>query len=51
MYGLVQSERQLYIKLVEALKGYGFKGNEVDPCLWTKHNSLEMVIIAIYIDD
>jgi hypothetical protein len=51
MYGLVQSARQVYINLVEALKGYGFKGNEVDPCLWTKHSSLGMVIIAIYMED
>ena len=51
IYGLVQSARQFYIKLVEALKSCGFKGSEVDPCLWTKHSSLGMVMMAIYVDD
>jgi hypothetical protein len=23
----------------------------VDPCLWTKHSSIGMVMIAIYVDD
>jgi hypothetical protein len=30
MYYLVQSARQFYIKLVEALKSCGFKGSQVD---------------------
>jgi hypothetical protein len=33
IYGLVQSLRQFYIKLVETLKSFAFKGSEVDPCL------------------
>jgi hypothetical protein len=51
IYSLVQSASQFYIKLVEALKSCGFKGSEVDPCLWTKHCSIGMVMIAIYVDD
>ena len=35
---------------MEALKSCGFKGSEVDPCLWTKHSSLGMVMMAIYVD-
>jgi hypothetical protein len=35
---------------VEALKSCGFKGSEVDSCLWTKHISLGLVMIAIYVD-
>jgi hypothetical protein len=50
-YGLVQSARKFDIKLVEALKSCGFKGIEKDPCLRKKHSSLEMVVIAIYVDD
>jgi hypothetical protein len=51
IYGLVQSARQFYIKLVEALKSCVFKGSEVDSCLWTNHISLGMVMITIYVDD
>jgi hypothetical protein len=51
IYGLVLSSRQFYIKVVEALKSCGFKGSEVDTCLWTKQNSLGMVMIEMYVDD
>jgi hypothetical protein len=51
IYDLVQSARQFYVKLVEALKSYDIKGSKVDPCVWTKHSSLGMVMIAIYVDD
>jgi hypothetical protein len=33
MYGLVQSAREFYNKLVSALKDCGFQGSLVDPCL------------------
>jgi hypothetical protein len=36
---------------VEVLKYCEFKSDEIDPCLWTKHSSLGMVMIAIYVDD
>jgi hypothetical protein len=51
IYGLIQSARQFYIKLAEALKSCGFIGSEVDTCLCMKHRSLRMVMIAIYVDD
>jgi Reverse transcriptase (RNA-dependent DNA polymerase) len=44
IYGLVQSAREFYDKLVLCLKGCGFMGNPVDPCLW-------IVMIAVYVDD
>jgi hypothetical protein len=50
-YGLVQSARQFYIKLVEVFNSCGFKGTGLDPLLWTKHSSLGMVMITIYVDD
>jgi Reverse transcriptase (RNA-dependent DNA polymerase) len=46
IYGLVQSARQFYMKLVEALKGYGFEGSPVDPCLWTRNSSSGFVMMA-----
>jgi hypothetical protein len=51
IYGLFQTARQFYIKLIETLKSCGFKGSEVDPCFCTKHSSFGMVMIAIYVDD
>jgi hypothetical protein len=51
MHSLVQSARKFYIKSVEALKSCVFTVSEVDPCLWTKHSLLGMVMIAIYVDD
>jgi Reverse transcriptase (RNA-dependent DNA polymerase) len=49
IHGLVQSARQFYIKFLEAVKSCGFKCSEVDPCLWTKHSSLRMVMMATYV--
>jgi Reverse transcriptase (RNA-dependent DNA polymerase) len=51
IYGLVQSAREFYNKLVSALKDCGFQGSLVDPCLWIKHFNQDIVIIAIYVDD
>jgi Reverse transcriptase (RNA-dependent DNA polymerase) len=51
IYGLVQSARQFYVKLVEALKGCGFEGSPVDPCLWTRNSSSGIVMMAIYVID
>jgi hypothetical protein len=47
IYGLVQIARQFYMKFVKPLKNCDFKGSEVDPCLWAKHSSLGMVMIAL----
>jgi hypothetical protein len=35
IYGLVQSARKFYEKLIEVLKLIGFYGSQSDPCLWT----------------
>jgi Reverse transcriptase (RNA-dependent DNA polymerase) len=51
IYGLVQSAREFYNKLVSALKDCAFQGSLVDPCLWIKHFNQVIVIIAIYVDD
>ena len=51
IYGLVQSAREFYNKLVSALKECGFTGSSVDPCLWIKYSNQGIVLIAIYVDD
>jgi hypothetical protein len=47
IYGLVQSAREFYNKLVSALKDYGFQGSLVDPCLWMQHFNQGIVIMII----
>ena len=51
IYGLVQSARQFYKKLVKILRLLGFKGGYSDPCLMTRRNHLGVVFIALYVDD
>jgi Reverse transcriptase (RNA-dependent DNA polymerase) len=51
IYGLVQSARQFYVKLVEALKGCGFNGSQDDPYLWIKNSSSGIVLFAFCVDD
>ena len=51
IYGLVQSAREFYNKLVSALKECGFARSSVDPCLWIKYSNQGIVLIAIYVDD
>jgi hypothetical protein len=51
IYGLVQSAREFYKKLVLALKGCDFQGNSVDPCLWTKYTGHGIVFVGIYVDN
>ena len=51
IYGLVQSARQFWKKLVNGLKNMGFKGGYPDPCLMWRKNDLGMIFIALYVDD
>ena len=51
IYGLVQAARQYYKKFVAILRKIGFKGGDVDPCLFTRHDKNGHVFIAIYVDD
>jgi hypothetical protein len=51
IYGLVQSAREFYKKLVLALKRCGFQGNSVDPCLWMKYTEHGIVFFGIYVDN
>ena len=36
IYGLVQSAREFFEKLISVLKSIGFKENKSDPCLFSK---------------
>ena len=53
IYGLVQSAREFYKKLIEVLKLIGFVGSKSDPCLWIKSDSAieNILIIGIYVDE
>jgi transposase InsO family protein len=51
IYGLVQSARQWWKKLVKILKEIGFKSGNADPCLLTKRDNDGLVLIALYVDD
>jgi hypothetical protein len=51
IYGLVQSARQFFKKLVACLKEMGFQGGVADPCLMTRRNDKGIVFIGIYVDD
>jgi Reverse transcriptase (RNA-dependent DNA polymerase) len=50
IYGLVQSAREFYNKLVLCLKGYDFMGSLVDPCLWIKHSEFGIVMVVMYVN-
>jgi Reverse transcriptase (RNA-dependent DNA polymerase) len=51
VYGLVQSAREFYNKLICELKNLGFLENKSDPCLLSKRTKNEIMIIGIYVDD
>ena len=51
IYGLVQSAREFYKKLLQVLKELGFTENKSDPCLLSKWNDGGVVLIGIYVDD
>jgi hypothetical protein len=53
IYGLVQSARKFYEKIINVLKVIGFHGSKSDPCLWTLWDEIvnHMIIIRIYVND
>jgi hypothetical protein len=51
IYGLVQSAREFYKKLMSTLKLIGFKCNKSDPCLISKWTQDGVIMIGIYVDD
>jgi hypothetical protein len=51
IYGLVQSVREFYNKLLSTLKSMGFTENESDPCLLSRWINGKVIMIGIYVDD
>jgi Reverse transcriptase (RNA-dependent DNA polymerase) len=51
IYGLVQSAREFYNKLLSTLKSIGFTENKSDPCFLSKWTNENVVLIGIYVDD
>jgi hypothetical protein len=53
IYGLFQSARKFYEKLINVLKVIGIYGSKSDPCLWTMWDEKvnHMMIIGIYVND
>jgi hypothetical protein len=50
IYGLVQSAREFYNKLLSTLKSMGFLKNKSDPCLLSKCVDDSVVMIGIYVN-
>jgi hypothetical protein len=51
IYGLVQSAREFYNKLLSTLKSMGFTENKPDPCLLSRWINVKVIMIGIYIDE
>jgi hypothetical protein len=51
IYGVVQSEREFYNKLLSTLKSMGFTENKSEPCSLTRRINGKVIIIGIYVDD
>jgi hypothetical protein len=44
-------ERKRILQKACLLKGCGFQGNSVNPCLWTKFKEHGIVFVGIYVDN
>ncbi len=51
IYNLVQASRQYYKNTVEVLKSIGFKGGDVDSCLYTNRDKNRLIYVDLYVDD
>ncbi len=51
LYGLKQSPRQWYFKVHEFLTKVGFTSSPNDPCLYIRHLSSGIILVALYVDD
>jgi hypothetical protein len=51
IYGLVQSAKQWYKKLVTCLQKLGFRLSKIDSCLMIQNNKDGIVFICLYVDD
>lgn len=51
LYGLKQSPRQWYFKMHQFLLQIGLTSSPNDPCLYIRHSSIGILLIALYVDD
>jgi hypothetical protein len=51
LYGLKQAARAWHFKLRKVMEELEYKVSEVDPCLFTRGNGPELVIVIIHVDD
>jgi Reverse transcriptase (RNA-dependent DNA polymerase) len=51
IYGLVQSAREFYKRLICELRDLGFSQNKSDLCLLSKGNQSNILILGIYVND
>jgi vesicle coat complex subunit len=51
IYGLVQSVREFYARLIEVLEDDCFVEIESDPCLLSEWDEINLILIGIYVND
>jgi hypothetical protein len=51
LYGLVQSARLWYDRLVGVLSQNGYVANPMDPCVWNKGEGAEQCSVLFHVDD
>ena len=51
LYGLKQSGRNWHTTLTDYLKSIGYAANDIDPCLYTKQDGDDQIIILFWVDD
>jgi hypothetical protein len=51
IYGLKQASRQWYLKFDKMIKGFGFKENVEDNCVYAKFKNGKYIFLILYVDD
>jgi hypothetical protein len=51
IYGLKQASRQWYLKFDHTIKGFGFKENVEDNCIYAKFKNGKYIFLILYVDD
>jgi hypothetical protein len=51
IYGLKQASRQWYLKFDRTIKGFGFKENIEDNCIYAKFKNGKYIFLILYVDD
>ena len=51
IYGLKQASRSWNIHFDEVVKGFGFRQNEEEPCVYKKESGSAVVFLILYVDD